>query len=97
MALPLSRRFAPSGWEQAARFCFCTQLCATVFFRKWSYEVFGSDRVIKFIVMATPEDIKANALYLHLADEFIQVPGGPNNNNYANVALIVELAERVGV
>jgi acetyl-CoA carboxylase/biotin carboxylase 1 len=28
-----------------------------------------------------------------MADEFVAVPGGPNNNNYANVRLIVELAE----
>ena len=26
-----------------------------------------------------------------------QVPGGTNNNNYANVELIVDIAERMGV
>jgi hypothetical protein len=26
--------------------------------RKWSYEVFGNERCIKFIVMATPEDLR---------------------------------------
>lgn len=64
--------------------------------RKFSYETFGKDDVIKFVAMATPEDIKANATYIHLADEFIAVPGGPNNNNYANVQLIVDIAERCG-
>ena len=26
--------------------------------RKWCYEVFGNERAIKFIVMATPEDLR---------------------------------------
>jgi acetyl-CoA carboxylase/biotin carboxylase 1 len=52
--------------------------------------------MIRFVVMATPEDIKANAEYIHLADEFVDVPGGSNNNNYANVMLITEIAERTG-
>ena len=26
--------------------------------RKWSYEVFGNERAIKFVVMATPEDLR---------------------------------------
>ena len=90
--------------------------------------MFGSDRAIRFVVMATPEDVQANAEYIRLADEFIevcspsrdamgcaitsqcrhrprcvlqvtvsQVPGGANHNNYANVNLIVDIAERTGV
>lgn len=47
--------------------------------------------------MATPEDIGANAEYIRMADEFVEVPGGANNNNYANVSLIVEVAEAKGV
>lgn len=31
-----------------------------------------------------------------MADHFELVSGGTNNNNYANVQLIVELARRVG-
>jgi len=65
--------------------------------RRWSYETFGTDRMLEFVVMATPEDLKANAAYIHLADEFVQVPGGSNNNNYANIRLIVDIAERTGV
>lgn len=61
-----------------------------------SYETFGSDKVFEFIVMTTPEDMKANAQYIHLADNFIQVPAGPSINNFGNVELIVECAERVG-
>jgi biotin carboxylase/acetyl-CoA carboxylase carboxyltransferase component/biotin carboxyl carrier protein len=43
--------------------------------------------------MTTPEDLRANAEYVRMADEFIEVPGGSNNNNFANVRLICELAE----
>jgi acetyl-CoA carboxylase/biotin carboxylase 1 len=47
--------------------------------------------------MATPEDLKVNAEYIRMADQYIEVPGGSNNNNYANVDLIVDVAERAGV
>jgi len=65
--------------------------------RKWCYEVFGNERAIKFIVMATPEDLRANAEYIRMGDVIIDVPGGSNNHNYANVTLIVELARLHGV
>ncbi|KAF7770541.1 hypothetical protein Agabi119p4_6515 [Agaricus bisporus var. burnettii] len=65
--------------------------------RQWSYETFGGDREIEFTVMATPEDLKVNAEYIRMADRYIEVPGGSNNNNYANVDLIVDVAERAGV
>ena len=47
--------------------------------------------------MTTPEDLKVNAEYIRMADRYIEVPGGSNNNNYANVDLIVDIAERAGV
>jgi len=47
--------------------------------------------------MATPEDFSANAEYIRQADEVVDVPGGSNNNNYANITLICELAERLQV
>lgn len=47
--------------------------------------------------MATPEDMRANAEYIRLADQVVDVPGGSNNNNYANVNLICEIAERLKV
>jgi acetyl-CoA carboxylase/biotin carboxylase 1 len=62
--------------------------------RKWAYSELGVETALSFICMATPEDIAANAEYVRLADEVVQVPGGPNNYNYANVDLIVDLAER---
>ncbi|KAK0320955.1 acetyl-coenzyme-A carboxylase [Friedmanniomyces endolithicus] len=65
--------------------------------RKWAYETFGDERAIEFTVMATPEDLGANADYIRMADQYVEVPGGTNNNNYANVELIVDVAERTGV
>ncbi|GMI39491.1 hypothetical protein TeGR_g6007, partial [Tetraparma gracilis] len=60
--------------------------------RRWSYETFGDERAVLFTVMATPEDLKSNAEFIRMADEIVDVPGGSNNNNYANVKLIVEIA-----
>ncbi|KAI1867775.1 uncharacterized protein JN550_006916 [Neoarthrinium moseri] len=65
--------------------------------RKWAYETFGDEKAIKFTVMATPEDLAANADYIRMADHYVEVPGGTNNNNYANVELIVDIAERMNV
>lgn len=65
--------------------------------RQWSYDTFGHEREVEFTVMATPEDLKVNAEYIRMADRYIEVPGGTNNHNYANVDLIVDVAERAGV
>lgn len=47
--------------------------------------------------MATPEDMRANAEYIRLADQIVDVPGGSNNNNYANINLICQIAEQLKV
>ncbi|XP_053725576.1 acetyl-CoA carboxylase isoform X1 [Synchiropus splendidus] len=65
--------------------------------RRWSYEMFRNERTIRFVVMVTPEDLKANAEYIKMADHYVPVPGGANNNNYANVELIVDIAKRIPV
>ncbi|KAG5391557.1 hypothetical protein IGI04_021520 [Brassica rapa subsp. trilocularis] len=65
--------------------------------RAWSYQTFGSEKSISLVAMATPEDMRINAEHIRIADQFMQVPGGTNNNNYANVHLIVEMAEATGV
>ncbi|PRP78454.1 hypothetical protein PROFUN_13687 [Planoprotostelium fungivorum] len=62
--------------------------------RKWAYETFGDERIIQFVVMATPEDLRVNAEYIRMADQVEEVTGGSNANNYANVDLIVEIGER---
>lgn len=65
--------------------------------RRWSYEMFKFERAVRFVVMVTPEDLKANAEYIKMADHYVPVPGGTNNNNYANVELIVDIAVRCQV
>ncbi|XP_026475191.1 acetyl-CoA carboxylase isoform X2 [Ctenocephalides felis] len=65
--------------------------------RRWSYEMFKNERSIRFVVMVTPEDLKANAEYIKMADHYVPVPGGSNNNNYANVELILDIAIRTQV
>ena len=65
--------------------------------RRWAYLELGDERALEFIVMATPEDLNANAEFVRLADEYVEVPGGSNTNNYANVKLIVDTAARLGV
>ena len=43
--------------------------------RRWSYETFLNERAIKFVVMVTPEDLKANADYIKIADFVCKVKG----------------------
>ena len=40
---------------------------------------------------------QANAEYIKMADHYVPVPGGPNNCNYANVDLIMDIAKRFPV
>ena len=61
------------------------------------FNTFGDDHAIQFLAMATPEDIAANAEFIRFADDYVEVPGGSNKNNYANVPLITEIAKREGV
>ncbi|KAK3576974.1 hypothetical protein CHS0354_005975 [Potamilus streckersoni] len=65
--------------------------------RRWAYEMFRNERAVRFIVMVAPEDLKANAEYIRMADQYVPVPGGSNNNNYANVELILDIAKRTQV
>lgn len=62
--------------------------------RSWAYETFGVERAVLLVAMATPEDMRINAEHIRMADQFVEVPGGTNNNNYANVQLIVEVCRR---
>uniref|UniRef100_A0A3P8SFX0 Biotin carboxylation domain-containing protein n=1 Tax=Amphiprion percula TaxID=161767 RepID=A0A3P8SFX0_AMPPE len=62
--------------------------------RRWAYEMFRNERAIRFVVMVTPEDLKE---YIKMADHYVPVPGGTNNNNYANVELILDIAKRIPV
>jgi acetyl-CoA carboxylase/biotin carboxylase 1 len=60
--------------------------------RTWALETFGTEKAILLVAMATPEDLRINAEHIRIADQFLEVPGGTNNNNYANVQLIVEVS-----
>lgn len=59
--------------------------------RDWALEAFGNEKAILLVAMATPEDMRINAEHIRIADQFVEVPGGTNNNNYANVQKIVEV------
>ena len=63
--------------------------------RSWAYETFGTERAVLLVAMATPEDMRINAEHIRIADQFVEVPGGTNNNNYANVQLITEVCKRI--
>ena len=65
--------------------------------RQWAYMELGDERAIQFVAMASPEDLRANAEFVRLADAFVEVPGGSNANNYANVELITKVAVEQGV
>lgn len=65
--------------------------------RRWAYELFGNEKAIRFVAMVTPEDLRANAEYIKMADQYVPVPGGTNNHNYANVELILDIAKRIPV
>eukprot|EP00536_Pseudo-nitzschia_multiseries_P003372 jgi/Psemu1/318156/estExt_fgenesh1_pm.C_520003 len=65
--------------------------------RQWAYMELGDERAIQFVAMASPEDINANAEFIRLADSYVEVPGGVNRNNYANVDLITKIAIEQGV
>ena len=65
--------------------------------RQWAYMELGDERAITFVAMATPEDLRANAEFVRLADSFVEVPGGKNSNNYANVNVITKIAMEQGV
>jgi len=38
--------------------------------RRWSYEVFKNECAVRFVVMVTPEDLKANAGYYSCINSF---------------------------
>jgi acetyl-CoA carboxylase/biotin carboxylase 1 len=67
---------------------------AIISMRRWAYNEIGDENAIEFLVMATPEDLKANAEFIRYADDFVEVPGGSNKNNYANVSLSTSLSAK---
>lgn len=46
--------------------------------RNWAYMNLGDERALEFVVMATKDDLNANAEFIRLADAFVEVPSGSN-------------------
>lgn len=65
--------------------------------RKWAFTTFGSDKAVSLVAMATHIDIKSNAEHIHMADQFVEVPGGGSAENYGNVKLIGQIASQAAV
>ena len=65
--------------------------------RAWATQTLGHAKAILLAATATPNDIRINAEHIQLSDQFVEVPGGSNNNNYANVSLIVQVRWAVGL
>lgn len=63
----------------------------------WAYKFLGHEKAISLVAMATPEDMRVGAEHIRMADQFVEVPGGANANNYANVRLILQTAEKCNV
>lgn len=82
---PIRRLLVANNGMAAAKFILSI--------RNFLYQNFGDDQLIHIISMATPEDMKASAKHLHLANAYYEVPGGPNFNNYANVSVITSMAK----
>lgn len=63
--------------------------------RQWAHMEanLGERNILEFVAMATKEDLDANAEFIRLADQHVEVPGGKNVNNYANVDLICKIAK----
>ena len=53
--------------------------------RSFLWQTFGDEQLIHIIAMATPEDMKASAKHLAIANAYYEVPGGPNFNNCARI------------
>lgn len=53
--------------------------------RRWSYEMFRNERTIRFVVMVTPEDLKANAGHCEL--DIVLLPSSRHHQELIKFAL----------
>ena len=70
------------------------QQSAMLSLREFAFDVLGDAKALTFVAMASGQDLDANAEFVRLADRVVEVPSGSNKNNYANVELIIDVAER---
>lgn len=59
--------------------------------RQWTLAEFGTERLLEFVVLATPDDIEGNAEYISEGDFLVEVSEGPSENNYGSIPLIVQV------
>jgi len=62
--------------------------------RQWAFTELGSAKELEFVVMASKDDLAANAEFIRLADSYVEVPAGKNIYNYKNVELIIDIAKK---
>ncbi|KAL3795828.1 hypothetical protein ACHAW5_006898 [Stephanodiscus triporus] len=62
--------------------------------RRWAYEVFGDERAISFVVMATPEDMRANAEYIRMADAHPELPAAACTGVHAGLGRVGHAPEK---
>jgi acetyl-CoA carboxylase / biotin carboxylase 1 len=55
--------------------------------RNWAYMNLGDENALEFIVMATKDDLNANAEFIRLADAFVEVPSGSNKVDDRSIML----------
>ncbi|ERN05995.1 hypothetical protein AMTR_s00143p00081390 [Amborella trichopoda] len=58
---------------------------------------FRIEKAILLVAMLTLDDMRINAEHIIIAGQFVEVPERTNNNNYANVQLIIETTESTRV
>ena len=63
--------------------------------RKWAYETFLDERAIQFTVMATPEDLAANADYIRMADQYVEVGRFPHPGCRHSGSRMVQVARMI--
>ncbi|KFW83323.1 Acetyl-CoA carboxylase 2, partial [Manacus vitellinus] len=57
----------------------------------------GFEGEVQLVGLAPSTPTCCLAEYIKMADHYVPVPGGTNNNNYANVELIVDISKRIPV
>lgn len=60
--------------------------------RNWATDVLLDPKYFTFICLVSDDDLQSGSAFVDLADEIVNLPGGPSKNNYGCVDSIVEAA-----
>ena len=60
--------------------------------RQWAYVNLGDEKAIEFVALATRDDLNANAEFIRLADQFVEVPSGSNKVGIAAAMCVFTLS-----